>query len=88
MQWVTLPTKTGAPVVKQRLEPMPAGPYLVCSQFDENLFEGIHYMDARKQYPEKLHHGLPAYGLGSVAFSFDNELMVARKCWVHYDTSD
>lgn len=72
----------------RHLAEMPVGPYLVCSQFDEDIFKGMGISEVNKKYSDKLVAEIPYKGCpGVVAFYF-NEKNKLELCFAHYDSSD
>ena len=81
--WIHIEKPLGATENHSVLKPMPKGPYLLMSQFDEKL-EGVdkENVDGAVKWVDDL----PNYFCGSVAYAVvDGKL---KQCVRWYDTSD
>jgi hypothetical protein len=71
-----------------KLSKMPSGPYLVCSQYDQSIFDGMDLDRVMKEFKNKMSAEVPYDSCpGVVAFCFNRENKL-EICFKHYDSSD
>lgn len=87
MKWIEIKLKNPRCENASRLEPMPPGPYLICSQHDMSIFEGMEIERVRAEFKNKLVTEIPEHMWGNVAYYFDDN-GIAVRCYQHFDTSD
>lgn len=83
--WVRMDFPAGRPRSGERLCPMPPGPYLITSQFDQKDYQGMTLMESIKDHLDLITSKEPT-SLGTVGYHIKDGKW--SKCFYFYDTSD
>jgi len=84
MGWIQVPTRPGKPESRAQMDPLPSGPYVLVSQFEE--IKGMAMDEALSKKVSRVVDTLPDQFWGQKAYAFENDRAVLVA--YHYDTSD